>query len=277
MTALITILIILGVILVSAVLIFFFGNAKIRVLTKDQIRVVASVCGIPFTIYPDKKDSQKKPRNLARCRNPEAILRRELRRQERAKAKAERKKERAARRAAKRSEKKIGIPQKYCPVPNIKENLEMVLALLKKFYYKTRGKVRIRINKLHIRVSADEAAHTAILYGIVTQLLHTIVTYVENNYALLEGRDENISVNPDYVSTECSADVDIVFSAKIWRALFIFIEMVDAYDAEKKIAYRKAALRKREKRNKPRFNFKNILTRIRKDHSLWKTNLLSRK
>ena len=277
MTALITILIILGVILVSAVLIFFFGNAKIRVLTKDQIRVVASVCGIPFTIYPDKKDSQKKPRNLARCRNPEAILRRELRRQERAKAKAERKKERAARRAAKRSEKKIGIPQKYCPVPNIKENLEMVLALLKKFYYKTRGKVRIRINKLHIRVSADEAAHTAILYGIVTQLLHTIVTYVENNYALLEGRDENISVNPDYVSTECSADVDIVFSAKIWRALFIFIEMVDAYDAEKKIAYRKAALRNREKRNKPRFNLKNILTRIRKDHSLWKTNLLSRK
>ena len=277
MTALITILIILGVILVAAVLIFFFGNAKIRILTKDQIRVVASVCGISFTIYPDKKDSQKKPKNLARCRNPEAILRRELRRQERAKAKAERKKERAARKAAKRSEKKIGIPQKYCPVPNIKENLEMVLALLKKFYYKTRGKVRIRINKLHIRVSADEAAHTAILYGIVTQLLHTIVTYVENNYALLEGRDENISVNPDYVSTECSADVDIVFSAKIWRALFIFIEMVDAYDAEKKIAYRKAALRKREKQNKPRFDFKNILTRIRKDHSLWKTNLLSRK
>ena len=277
MTALITILIILGVILVAAVLIFFFGNAKIRILTKDQIRVVASVCGISFTIYPDKKDSQKKPKNLARCRNPEAILRRELRRQERAKAKAERKKERAARKAAKRSEKKIGIPQKYCPVPNIKENLEMVLALLKKFYYKTRGKVRIRINKLHIRVSADEAAHTAILYGIVTQLLHTIITYVENNYALLEGRDENISVNPDYVSTECSADVDIVFSAKIWRALFIVIEMVDAYDAEKKIAYRKAALRNREKRNNPRFNLKNILTRIRKDHSLWKTNLLSRK
>ena len=277
MTVLITIFIILGAILVSAVLIFFLGNAKIRVVTKDQIRVIASICGIPFTIYPDKKDSQKKPRNLARCRNPEAVLRRELKRQERAKAKAERKKERAARKAAKRSEKKIGIPQKYCPVPNIKENLDMVLALLKKFYYKTRGKIRIRINKLHIRVSADEAAHTAILYGVVTQLLHTIITYVENNYALLEGRDKNLSVTPDYVSTECSADVDIVFSAKIWRALVIFIDMVDAYDAEKKIAYRKAALRQREQRNKPRFNLKNILTRIRKDHSLWKTNLLSRK
>ena len=277
MTALITILIILGVILVSAVLIFFFGNAKIRVISKDRIRVVASVCGISFTIYPDKKDAPKKPRNLARCRNPEAVLRRELKRQQRAKEKAERKKQRAARRAAKRAEKKTGIPKKYCPVPNLKENLEMVLALLKKFYHKTRGKIRIKVNKLHIRVSTDDAAHTAILYGVVAQLVYRIVVYVEENYTALERRDGDLLVEPDYASSECSADVDVVLSARIWRAIFIFVDMVNAYDAEKKIAYRKATLRKREKQNKPRFDFKNILTRIRKDHSLWKTNLRSRK
>ena len=277
MSALITILIIIGAILVAAVLIFFFGNAKIRVITKDQIRVVASVCGISFTIYPDKKDAPKKPRNLARCRNPEAVLRRELKRQQRAKEKAERKKLRAARRAAKRAEKKIGIPQKYCPVPNLKENLEMVLALLKKFYYKTRGKIKIKVNRLHIRVSTDDAAHTAILYGIVAQLVYRIVVYVEENYTALQRRDGDLLVEPDYASSECSADIDVVLSAKIWRVISIFIDMSNAYDAEKKIAYRKAALRKREKQNKPRFDFKNILTRIRKDHSLWKTNLLSRK
>ena len=277
MTALITILIILGVILVSAVLIFFFGNAKLRVVSKDRIRVVASVCGISFTIYPDKKDAPKKPRNLARCRNPEAVLRRELKRQQRAKEKAERKKLRAARRAAKRAEKKIGIPQKYCPVPNLKENLEMVLALLKKFYYKTRGKIKIKVNRLHIRVSTDDAAHTAILYGIVAQLVYRIVVYVEENYTALQRRDGDLLVEPDYASSECSADIDVVLSAKIWRVISIFIDMSNAYDAEKKIAYRKAALRKREKQNKPRFDLKNILTRIRKDHSLWKTNLRSRK
>ena len=192
MTALITIFIILGAILVSAVLIFFCGNAKLRVVSKDRIRVVASVCGISFTIYPDKKDAPKKPKNLARCRNPEAVLRRELKRQQRAKEKAERKKEKAAKRAAKRSEKKIGIPQKYCPVPNLKENLEMILALLKKFYHKTRGKIRIKVNKLHIRVSADEAAHTAILYGVVAQLVYRIVAYVEDNYTAIERRDGDL-------------------------------------------------------------------------------------
>ena len=231
MSALITILIIIGAILVAAVLIFFFGNAKIRVITKDQIRVVASVCGISFTIYPDKKDAPKKPRNLARCRNPEAVLRRDLKRQQRAKEKAERKKLRAARRAAKRAEKKIGIPQKYCPVPNLKENLEMVLALLKKFYYKTRGKIKIKVNRLHIRVSTDDAAHTAILYGIVAQLVYRIVVYVEENYTALQRRDGDLLVEPDYASSECSADIDVVLSAKIWRVISIFIDMSNAYDA----------------------------------------------
>ena len=277
MIALITILIVLGVILVAAVLILFVGNASFRVISADELRVIASICGFRFTLYPDKKKAPKKPKNLARCRNPEAVLRRELKRQQRAKEKAARKKEKAAKRAAKRSEKKIGIPQKYCPVPNLKENLEMVQALAKKFYYKTRGKIRIKIKKMHIRVAADEAAHTALLYGVVVQLVSYIIGYVESNYAAVERHDGDLSVEPDYTSSESSADIDIVFTAKIWRALLILIDMVDAYDAEKKIAYRKAAIRKREKRNKPRFDFKNILTRIRKDHSLWKTNLLSRK
>ena len=273
MTALITILIILGVILVAAVLIFFFGNAKIRIITNNQIRVVASICGIPFTIYPDKKDTPKKPKNLARCCNPDKVLKRELKRQERARRKAERKKERAA----KRSKKKTGVPQKYCPVPNLKENLEMVLALVKKFYYTTHGKVRIRVNKLHIRVATGDAAQTALLYGVVIQIVSTILNYVDQYYAALEHKEGDISVDPDYSSSESGAEIDIALTAKVWRAIFMIVKMVDAYDAEKKNAYRKAAIRRRDKRNKPRFDLKNILTRLRKDHSLWKTNLLSRK
>ena len=277
MTVLITILIILGVLLVAAVLILFVGNAKIRVISTDQIRVVASVCGIPFTIYPDKKDAPKKQRNLAKCRNPEAVLKRELKRQQAQREKAERKKKKAAERAAKRTEKKIGIPQQYCPVPNLKENLEMILALAKKFYYTTHGKVRIRVNKLHIRVAADDAAQTAILYGVVIQIVSTILNYVDQYYAALEHKAGDISVDPDYSSSESGAEIDIALTAKVWRTIIMIVKMVDAYDAEKKNAYRKAASRRRDKRNKPRFDLKNILTRLRKDHSLWKTNLLSRK
>ncbi len=278
MTVLITILIILGVLLVTAVLLLFVGNASIRIVTEKELRVLISICGIRFTIYPDKKNAQKKPKNLAKCHNPEAILRRELRRQQKAHIKAARKKLRAIKRAARRSEKKIGIPKQYCPVPNLKENLEMVLALAKKLYRKTRGKVKIKINKLHIRVATNDAAHTALFYGVVLQLLSYIIGFIESKYTRIQRKDGDLAVEADYTTSECSADLDLVLSAKIWRAIIIIIEMIDAYDAEKKKTYRKAALREREQlNNPPRFNLKNILTRIRKDHSLWKTNLLSRK
>ena len=279
MIALITILIILGVILITAVLLFFLGNASIRIVNQqDKLRVLISICGIQFTVYPDKKDKPQKPKNLAQCRNPEKVLKRELRRRQKAAEKAARKKIRDAKKAAKRAEKKIGIPKQYCPVPNLKENLEMVRELAKKLVRKTRGKVRVRINKLHIRVASNDAAHTALLYGVVIQLVSYLIGYVERNYTSIERHDGDLAVEPDYTTSECSASIDLLFTAKIWRAVIIIIEMVEAYDAEKKRTYRKAALREREQQNnKPGFDLKNILTRIRKDHSLWKTNLLSRK
>ena len=278
MTVLITTLIILGALLITILLLLLVGNASIRILTEKELRVLISICGIRFTIYPDKKSASKKPRNLARCRNPEAVLQRELRRQQKAHEKIARKKLRAIKRAAKRSEKKIGIPPQYCPVPNLKENLEMVLELAKKLYRKTRGKVKIKINQLHIRVATNDAAHTALLYGVALQLVSYIIGFVESKYTRIIRKDGDLLVEADYSSSQCSADVDLVLSAKIWRAIIIIIEMIDAYDLEKKRTYRKAALREREQlKNPPRFNLKNILTRIRKDHSLWKTNLQSRK
>ncbi len=277
MTVLITILIIIGALLVAAALILFVGNASIRITTEKELRALISVCGIQFTIYPDKKSAPKKPKKLTKCRNPEALLRQELRRQKRERKKEARKKLRAIKKAA-RFEKKIGVPKQYCPVPNLKENLEMVLALAKKLFHKTRGKVKIKINKLYIRVATNDAAHTALLYGVVLQLISYIIGFVESSYTSVKRRDEDLLVEADYSTSECSADIDLVLSAKIWRAIIIAVEMVDAYDAEKKQTYRKAALREREQlTNPPRFNLKNILTRIRKDHSLWKTNLLSRK
>ncbi len=277
MIALIIILSVLGAILIAAALLFCFGNASIRIVAQDELRVIVSICGFRFTVYPDKKNKPKKIKNLAKCRNPERILKREMRRQQRAEEKARRKKERAAKRAAKRAEKKTGVPQKYCPVPNLKENLEMIVALLKKLYAETKGKVRLRIYKLHISIATDDAAQTAILYGVVVQLVSYLLGYVDQTFAAIERKDGDLIVEPDYAATECRAAIDLACTVKIRRGLFILLNMMDAYDLEKTKTYGKAARREKEQQGKTGFNLKNILTHIRKDHSLWKTNLLSRK
>ena len=278
MIALITILIILGVILITAVLLVFVGNASIHITSQDQLRAWISICGIKYTIYPDKKELERTTaKKLVDCRDPEAILEREVKRRQQEGEKAARKRLRDIKRA-KKNRKNLITPKKYFATPNLKENLEMILALAKTLVRKTRGKVKIKINKLHIRVATNDAAHTALLYGVVVQLLSYLFGFIEEKYTSIQRNDGDLVVEPDYTTSESSAIIDLVLSAKIWRAIIIIMEMTDAYDAERKKAYRKAARRARELRTQQsRFNLKNILTRIRKDHSLWKTNLLSRK
>ena len=278
MIALITILIILGVILITAVLLVFVGNASIHITSQDQLRAWISICGIKYTIYPDKKELERTTaKKLVDCRDPEAILEREVKRRQQEGEKAARKRLRDIKRA-KKNRKNLITPKKYFATPNLKENLEMILALAKTLVRKTRGKVKIKINKLHIRVATNDAAHTALLYGVVVQLLSYLFGFIEEKYTSIQRNDGDLVVEPDYTTSESSAIIDLILSAKIWRAIIIIMEMTDAYDAERKKAYRKAARRARELRTQQsRFNLKNILTRIRKDHSLWKTNLLSRK
>lgn len=278
MIALITILIILGVILITAVLIIFVGNASIHIVNQDQLRAWISICGVKFPVYPDKKELERTTaKKLVDCRNPEAILEREVKRRQQEGKKAARRRVRDIKRA-KKNRKNLITPKKYFATPNLKENLEMILALAKTLVRKTRGKVKIKINKLHIRVATNDAAHTALLYGVVVQLLSYLFGFIEEKYTSIQRNDGDLVVEPDYTTSESSAIIDLVLSAKIWRAFIIITEMTDAHDAERKKAYRKAARRARELHNQQsRFDLKNILTRIRKDHSLWKTNLLSRK
>ena len=63
MIALQIVLAVLGGILLLALALLLFGNAKIRIVCREKLRVVASVCGIRFTLISDKDPKQKKPKN----------------------------------------------------------------------------------------------------------------------------------------------------------------------------------------------------------------------
>ena len=239
--------IVLGIVALLALLLIF-GTAKIRIVCQEKLRVVASVCGIRFTLISDKEDPPKKEaKNLARCRNPDALLKKELRRQQKEAAKAERRRKRAEKKAARKAKKKqlAAATGKAAPTPNLKENLDMILALLKKLYRETRGKIRIRFRKMHITVGTEDAAKTAILYGVIMQSAAYLLQFVESNFTHIERHDGDMTVEPDYLSTQCRADIDIICSVKLRRAIKIGIGMLFAYRNEKSKAEQKAARRLR--------------------------------
>ena len=91
MTALWITLSIIGGLLLLALLLLFFGKAKLRIVCDKEIKVVASILGIPFTLFSSKKKDEPE-KELSRCFFPNLTLKKEMRRRKRQAEKARKKK-----------------------------------------------------------------------------------------------------------------------------------------------------------------------------------------
>ena len=61
--------------------ILLFGRVGIRITYRETLKVVLSVCGIRHPVYPEKEPRKRPVRDLSKCRNPDAVLQRELKKQ----------------------------------------------------------------------------------------------------------------------------------------------------------------------------------------------------
>ena len=221
-------------------LLIAFGHASIRITYTQGLKVVARIVGIPFTLVSSKPKKEKKKKDLATCRNPRAVLRRELRRQRRAAKKAYRKQLKAEKKARQNAAKKAAGK---LIKPNLLENLQMIAALIKAVYTETRGKLSLRVYSLRITVGTDDAAKTALLYGAVVQATAYICQLIESHYQHVERDDGDMIVTPDYVSGTCSAEVDLRFRVTVPDGIRIALRLFKAYRREKAAAHKKARAR----------------------------------
>ncbi|MBQ2249913.1 MAG: DUF2953 domain-containing protein [Clostridia bacterium] len=244
MHPLLIVLTVLGGLLLLLLLLLLLGHARVRIRCPGKaLRVTLSVCGLPFTLLSDAEKEIPDPKDLE---HPEALLRRERRRQRRAEKRAEKKRLRAREKAAKRAEQKRAR-EKGQPTPNLKEKLEMILALLQLLYRETGGKLRLRVRRLHLWVGTDDAAKTAILYGVVLQSATYLLQWIDTHLLRIDRREGAMTVEPDFVSGKCHADIDLTCSIRLYTALVIGVRMLLAFQREKATAMRKAILREKSK------------------------------
>lgn len=240
MHPLLIVLLCIGGLILLLLLLLFFGVAKVRLTCTKKPRVVISILGIRRTVLSDKdpKDTKKE---LSTCRDPEAALRREMRRQKRLAAKEEKKRRRAAEKAAQKAQKKKAGATR--PAPNLKENLDMILAVLKKLYQLTRGKMKVRVKRLVISVGTEDAAKTAMLYGATVASVAAIIEFIERKFTRIRRRPGEMQVRADYVSGKTKAEIDIICSIPLYRALIIGVTMLQTWKRERELAFEKAYTR----------------------------------
>ena len=138
---------------------------------------------------------------------------------------------------------KAALKASGTPKPSVSDRIGMVTALIKRLYRVSRGKMHVRIKRLYVAVATDDAAKTAILYGVAVQGVSYLTAWAEEHLVHLERDEEAVAVMPDYLSDKTRLDIDIVCSIHLSAALGIGIRMLISYLTESHKAKLNAAAR----------------------------------
>lgn len=222
------------------------GKAKVRIVCREKLRVVLYVLGVPITLVSDRK-KEPKLKDLSRRLFPEAAMRRELRKKRRAAKRALAKRKKADRkkqlRAQKKKAKAAALKQSNAPKPSVGDRIGMVTALLKRLYCVSRGRMQVRINRMQISVATDDAAKTAILYGVAVQGVSYLLSWADAHLVHLVRNEDAVAVTTDYLSEKTRLEIDIVCSIHLSAALGIAIRMLISYLSQSRKAKLNAAAR----------------------------------
>ena len=217
------------------------GIVEARIRYEGGLVVSIHFLGFRKTVFSSEKTAEKPLRDIAGCPNPERLLKKEEKRRRKAEKEAERKRKKQEKQG-KKPAKKAG-PE---PTPNPKENLDMILAILKRAYALTKGKLRFDFRKLHLRIATGDAASTAILYGVVLQSAAYLLQWVQDHYNEIHRRKGDMTIEPDYLSEKSSIDLDLRLQVRGVRAIPIGLGLLHAYRTEKKRAKLRAKKRIQE-------------------------------
>lgn len=95
-----------------------------------------------------------------------------------------------------------------------------ILFAIKRRFFKY---LRIKVAKLNLVVATDDAAKTAIEYGLAVQGVQYIVSFLESITNFSVEKNGSIYVDCDYCTEKTRFDLDITFSLRVWQAAAILI------------------------------------------------------
>ena len=182
---------------------------RLSLVYSDDLSLTASYLFFRFPIYPKEKKvrlSDYTPRKI---------------RKRKRKAKKKRRLENVAAKA--KAKKKKTLEQKL-------RQLRLLLHILKDTYESILSAVRVRVLRLYITVATDDAAKTAILYGVAAQSTAYLLTLLQT-YTKTAAKRDRVNVIADFCKEESEIDTAIVFSATPiallllgLRAAFLFLK-----------------------------------------------------
>ncbi len=199
--------IILGILL--AIVLVLLIRVKISVVSsKNEVKLLLRILGIPIRLYPGK---EKKEKVDLKDYTPRALRRDEKKRAKKARREALKKKS--------KPEEDEGTEEK----PPLSETVSVITELVRVITSKFLKHLRVDLTKISISVGASDAAKTGILYGAVCQGVAYLTELLDKITNVKRNRRTEISVKADFLSGKTVADIDLSFSLTVWQALDILL------------------------------------------------------
>ena len=128
----------------------------------------------------------------------------------------QKKKRKPRRKKAYKDKKKvtgIGPVDRKIEELSLRDELRLLRSLLASTVRRRKKWLKLRAAKLHIRVATEDAATTAILYGVVCQSLSYLLALLDR-VAKVKAKEPDVQVIADFGAERPSADVKIVLSLR---------------------------------------------------------------
>lgn len=213
----------IGVILLVVaflLLLVLFSRIRICIKYNDAILVFLQFFFLRFTLYPKEKKINLKEfsaKGINKKLKKDSVI-------------IEKKKASES--------KKRGNKDKKKKLAGVVETLELVSELLTQIVGRFLKYLRIKAARVRVTVATDDAAKTALQYGLAVQAVQYILTILENVTNFSVEKNGEISVDCDYCSEKPIIDLDISLSIRVWQFLALLLRAGAVFVTRKSVKNR---------------------------------------
>ena len=216
---------VLGILLLLICAIMFL-RVSVIIEADESVRVFLKILFIKIKLVP-KERKKIDPRDFE--------AKKFKRRQEKEKKKALAKQKSKAKKDAKKKQKKELAKQqkKKMSVSEIMDIVGLVSKLVGTFFVRFAKRLRLDLAKIHITVGGEDAASTAISYGVVCQGVAVIVELLDRITNVTPAKDKDIAVNVDFLSEKTKLDIKLSASLRVWHVFDMLFSVAIKFVKEK--------------------------------------------
>ncbi len=191
--------ILLGIALLLCCLLLLRCDLHLIYQTNFSVRL--GLLGLRFPLYPKKKKRV----------NIRKYSRRALAKQ----------RKKAAKKARKRPEKAKKTQSDAPPADKPNDLLSFLKTILENIFRKTFGYLRVRTDRIVVRVGSPDPAVTALLFGAVNTAALCLLETLDQFGRWDKTRRAHLEIAPDFLATKTDVDIHVVLSLRVWHLLAI--------------------------------------------------------